>query len=165
MSYGAKGVPARFISVGPTTAAKASSEGWRLCLRPNTIQTMHHGHCIMVIPSWCQIPHEINKFFAQKQFCPEYLLKSHHHLHLKRTHMTTKMTIKFIASAYRLWRQNRDEEAIAGRERGGNSETGTRLWWQDGDEAAMAARERGDDDEAATRLWRQDEDEAATTRR
>jgi hypothetical protein len=36
MSYRAKGVPARFISVGPTTAAKASSEGWRLCLRPNT---------------------------------------------------------------------------------------------------------------------------------
>jgi hypothetical protein len=36
MSYRAKGVPARFISVGPATAAKASSEGWRLCLRPNT---------------------------------------------------------------------------------------------------------------------------------
>jgi hypothetical protein len=36
MSYGAKGVPACFISVGPMTAAKASSEGWRLCLRPNT---------------------------------------------------------------------------------------------------------------------------------
>jgi hypothetical protein len=36
MSYGAKGVPARFIFVGPTIAAKASSEGWRLCLRPNT---------------------------------------------------------------------------------------------------------------------------------
>jgi hypothetical protein len=36
MPYGAKGVPARFISVGPTTTAKASSEGWRLCLRPNT---------------------------------------------------------------------------------------------------------------------------------
>jgi hypothetical protein len=35
MLYGAKGVPARFISVGPTTATKASSEGWRLCLRPN----------------------------------------------------------------------------------------------------------------------------------
>jgi hypothetical protein len=35
MSYGAKGVPARFVSVGPTTAAKASSGGWRLCLRPN----------------------------------------------------------------------------------------------------------------------------------
>jgi hypothetical protein len=35
MSYRAKGVPARFISVGPATAAKASSEGWRLCLRPN----------------------------------------------------------------------------------------------------------------------------------
>jgi hypothetical protein len=36
MSYGAKGVPARcLVSVGPTTAAKASSEGWRLRLRPN----------------------------------------------------------------------------------------------------------------------------------
>jgi hypothetical protein len=33
----AKGVPARFVSVGPAAAAKASSEGWRLCLRPNTI--------------------------------------------------------------------------------------------------------------------------------
>jgi hypothetical protein len=33
--YQAKGVPARFVSVGPATAAKASSEGWRLCLRPN----------------------------------------------------------------------------------------------------------------------------------
>jgi hypothetical protein len=37
MSYGVKGVPARFDSVGPTTAAKASSEGWRLCLRPNSM--------------------------------------------------------------------------------------------------------------------------------
>jgi hypothetical protein len=36
MSYQAKGVPARFVSVGPATAAKASSEGWRLCLRPNS---------------------------------------------------------------------------------------------------------------------------------
>jgi hypothetical protein len=35
MLYRAKGVPARYVSVGPTTAAKASSEGWRLCLRPN----------------------------------------------------------------------------------------------------------------------------------
>jgi hypothetical protein len=34
---GAKGVPARFVSVRPATAAKASSEGWRLCLRPNTL--------------------------------------------------------------------------------------------------------------------------------
>jgi hypothetical protein len=33
---GAKGAPARFVSVRPATAAKASSEGWRLCLRPNT---------------------------------------------------------------------------------------------------------------------------------
>jgi hypothetical protein len=38
MSYGAKGVPARcLVSVGPTTAAKASSEGWRLHLRPNNV--------------------------------------------------------------------------------------------------------------------------------
>jgi hypothetical protein len=35
MPYRAKGVPARFVSIGPATAAKASSEGWRLCLRPN----------------------------------------------------------------------------------------------------------------------------------
>jgi hypothetical protein len=36
MSYGAKGVLARcLVSVGPTTTAKASSEGWRLHLRPN----------------------------------------------------------------------------------------------------------------------------------
>jgi hypothetical protein len=36
MSYGAKGVPARcLVSVGPMTTAKASSEGWRLRLRPN----------------------------------------------------------------------------------------------------------------------------------
>jgi hypothetical protein len=35
MSYEAKGVPARFIYVGPTTAAKALSEGWRLFLRSN----------------------------------------------------------------------------------------------------------------------------------
>jgi hypothetical protein len=32
----AKGVLARFVSVRPATAAKASSEGWRLCLRPNS---------------------------------------------------------------------------------------------------------------------------------
>jgi hypothetical protein len=37
MSYGARGVLARcLVSVGPTTTAKASSEGWRLRLRPNT---------------------------------------------------------------------------------------------------------------------------------
>ena len=33
----AKGVPARLVSVRPAAAAKASSEGWRLCLRPNTL--------------------------------------------------------------------------------------------------------------------------------
>jgi hypothetical protein len=32
---GAKGVPARFVTVRPATAAEASSGGWRLCLRPN----------------------------------------------------------------------------------------------------------------------------------
>jgi hypothetical protein len=37
MPYRAKGVPARFVSVGPATAAKASSEGWRLCLCPNIV--------------------------------------------------------------------------------------------------------------------------------
>jgi hypothetical protein len=36
MSYGAKGVPVRcLVSVGPMTTTKASSEGWRLRLRPN----------------------------------------------------------------------------------------------------------------------------------
>jgi hypothetical protein len=36
MSYRAKDVPVRcLVSVGPTTAAKASSEGWHLRLRPN----------------------------------------------------------------------------------------------------------------------------------
>jgi hypothetical protein len=48
MSYGAKGVPARcLVSVGPTTAAKASSEGWRLRLRPNNlcwIKGAYHFH-------------------------------------------------------------------------------------------------------------------------
>jgi hypothetical protein len=34
---GAKGVPARFVSVRPATSVKASSEGWRLCLRPNSV--------------------------------------------------------------------------------------------------------------------------------
>jgi hypothetical protein len=36
MTYGMKGEPVRcLVSVGPTIAVKASSEGWRLCLRPN----------------------------------------------------------------------------------------------------------------------------------
>ena len=35
VSRPAKGVPARFVSVRSSTAAEASSEGWRLCLRPN----------------------------------------------------------------------------------------------------------------------------------
>jgi hypothetical protein len=36
VTYGAKGEPARcLVSVDPTITAKASSEGWRLRLRPN----------------------------------------------------------------------------------------------------------------------------------
>jgi hypothetical protein len=36
VTYGTKGEPARcLVSVGPTIMAKASSEGWRLRLRPN----------------------------------------------------------------------------------------------------------------------------------
>jgi hypothetical protein len=43
--YGAKGVPVRcLVSVGPTTTAKASSEGWRLRLRPNIITTFVLQH-------------------------------------------------------------------------------------------------------------------------
>jgi hypothetical protein len=39
MTYGAKGEPTRcLVSVGPTITAKASSEGWRLRLRPNKRQ-------------------------------------------------------------------------------------------------------------------------------
>jgi hypothetical protein len=33
----AKGVPARFVSVGPAAAAKASSEGWRLAFAPTVV--------------------------------------------------------------------------------------------------------------------------------
>jgi hypothetical protein len=45
MSYLAKGVPARcLVSVGPTTAAKTSSEGWRLRLRPNNHISYHGMH-------------------------------------------------------------------------------------------------------------------------
>jgi hypothetical protein len=36
VTYGTKGEPARcLVSVGPAITAKASSEGWRLHLRPN----------------------------------------------------------------------------------------------------------------------------------
>jgi hypothetical protein len=44
----AKGVPARFVSVGPAAAAKASSEGWRLCLRPN----MYHVCTLLLVVWW-----------------------------------------------------------------------------------------------------------------
>jgi hypothetical protein len=56
MSYGAKGVPARFISIGPTTAAKASSEGWRLCLRPNTRIPMVESHDVNVFSGGVGLP-------------------------------------------------------------------------------------------------------------
>jgi hypothetical protein len=49
MSYGAKGVPARcLVSVGPTTATKVSSEGWRLRLRPNTSMSLSFYHDVIV---------------------------------------------------------------------------------------------------------------------
>jgi acyl-coenzyme A synthetase/AMP-(fatty) acid ligase len=38
MTYGTKGEPVRcLVSVGPMIAAKASSEGWHLRLRPNNV--------------------------------------------------------------------------------------------------------------------------------
>jgi hypothetical protein len=44
MTYGTKGEPARcLVSVGPTITAKASSEGWRLHLRPNSSSTLKAG--------------------------------------------------------------------------------------------------------------------------
>jgi hypothetical protein len=48
MPYQAKGVPDRFVSVGPATTAKASSEGWRLCLHPNT-QSINNGSSVAPI--------------------------------------------------------------------------------------------------------------------
>jgi hypothetical protein len=45
MSNGAKGVLTRcLVSVGPATTAKASSEGWRLRLRPNNILGLTNVH-------------------------------------------------------------------------------------------------------------------------
>jgi hypothetical protein len=45
VTYGAKGEPTRcLVSVGPTITVKASSEGWRLRLRPNS------GVGIFVVP-------------------------------------------------------------------------------------------------------------------
>jgi hypothetical protein len=42
VTYGAKGESARcLVSVGPTITAKASSEGWRLRLRPNKWKGMN----------------------------------------------------------------------------------------------------------------------------
>jgi hypothetical protein len=39
MTYETKGEPVRcLVSIGPTIPAKASSEGWRVRLRPNTPQ-------------------------------------------------------------------------------------------------------------------------------
>jgi hypothetical protein len=47
MSYRAKGVPARcLVSVGPTTSTKASSEGWRLRLRPNIEGPVRLSHLV-----------------------------------------------------------------------------------------------------------------------
>jgi hypothetical protein len=59
-SYGAKGVPARcLVSVGPTTTAKASSEGWRLRLRPNSsiLLLVSFFSAIVVRRYYCSINH------------------------------------------------------------------------------------------------------------
>jgi hypothetical protein len=51
----AKGVPARFlVSVGPAFTAKAPSEGWRLCLRPNTCLSQNEHLLILK----CALPLE-----------------------------------------------------------------------------------------------------------
>jgi hypothetical protein len=52
----AKGVPVRFVSVGPATAAKASSEGWRLCLRPNNHITSLHESIWDIVEFGAQAP-------------------------------------------------------------------------------------------------------------
>jgi hypothetical protein len=73
MSYGAKGVPARcLVSVGATTTAKVSSEGWRLRLRPNNIYThtkvmlfrKNHNSEKMVKVSF--------KIYVYKRSCQQY---------------------------------------------------------------------------------------------
>jgi hypothetical protein len=54
MSYGAKGVPARcLVFVGPTTTTKASSEGWRLRLRPNTYLLLCARAIILKFGTFC----------------------------------------------------------------------------------------------------------------
>jgi hypothetical protein len=56
MSYGAKGVLARcLVSVGPVITAKASSEGWRLRLRPNK-QLMDSYHELGVRTADFEVP-------------------------------------------------------------------------------------------------------------
>jgi hypothetical protein len=51
MTYGTRGEPVRcLVSVGPMTAAKASSEGWRLRLRPNRSCAMIHHMCETLSP-------------------------------------------------------------------------------------------------------------------
>ena len=56
MSDGAKGVPARFVSVRPAAAAKASSEGWRLCLRPNICPLRDQFEKV----TWCRIERRVS---------------------------------------------------------------------------------------------------------
>jgi hypothetical protein len=50
MTYGTKGEPVHcLVSVGPTIAVKASSEGWRLRLRPNKSTHMLFYYVIVVV--------------------------------------------------------------------------------------------------------------------
>jgi hypothetical protein len=44
----AKGVPACFVSVSSAAAAKTSSEGWRLRLRPNMHHAKAYFFCLML---------------------------------------------------------------------------------------------------------------------
>jgi hypothetical protein len=61
MSYGAKGVPACcLVSVGPMTTVKASSEGWRLRLRPNIF-----GTCYQVQGDPTGVRVDVNRVLAQ----------------------------------------------------------------------------------------------------
>jgi hypothetical protein len=52
VTYGTKGEPARcLVSVGPAITTKASSEGWRLRLRPNTLKGPRDSMWLNIIMS------------------------------------------------------------------------------------------------------------------
>jgi hypothetical protein len=61
----AKGVPDRFVSVRPAAAAKASSEGWRLCLRPNKDEANYSMAKDTIEGTRLQTVENINKYQAE----------------------------------------------------------------------------------------------------